>query len=62
MFVGADPQEPMGWLPRITHGISGTGTMPKIKVPEFVLTKLTFVAKNVLHLPQHTVDILLRNF
>ena len=29
--------------------------MLKIKVPEFVLTKLTFAAENVLHLVQHTV-------
>ena len=34
-------------------------TMFEIKVPKFVLTKLTFVAENVLHLLQHTVDIFL---
>ena len=41
---------------------SGTVTKLKINVSEFVLTKLTFVADNVLYLLQHAVDVFLRNF
>lgn len=41
--------------------ISDAVKMLKIKVKEFVLTKLKLNAENVLHLLQHTADISLRN-
>ena len=51
------------WIQLRVHvHTSWTITMLKVKVPEFTLTKITFIAENVLHLLQHIVNILLWNF